>query len=86
MGRRRAVSAVIDPDTGKKIQDWGRTVWWYVVRRDEFPVSYWNGTRWAGSFRDYAAKYRTKEKAEKVAVLLAAKEPNLIGVIDVIEK
>ena len=77
---------MIDPETGKKVLDWGRTVWWYIVKTNEFPYAYWKGDTWGGSFRDYAAKYRTKEKAEKVAVLLATKDPDLIGVIDVIER
>jgi hypothetical protein len=56
------------------------------VDTSQFPYAYWKGTSWGGSFRDYAAKFRTKEKAEKVAVLLAAKDPDLIGKISVIER
>lgn len=91
MGRRRSASSVIDPDTGKKltrqqIRDWGRQVWWYVVDTSKFPYNYWKGDSWGGSFRDYAAKYSTKAKAEKAALLIAAQDPDMIGVIDVIER
>ena len=80
MGRRRTAPAV------KRDPDWGRTVWWYIARTDEIPYSYWNGVRWGSSFRDYAAKYRTKEKAEKFAFELVAKDPTLIGIVKVLKK
>ena len=96
MGRRRAASDVTDPDTGKKltrreIQEWkdkGRQVWWYVVNTGAVPYDYWNEThkRWVGSFRGSATQYRTREKAEKVAVLVAASHPALFGKVDVIER
>lgn len=94
MGRRRPASSITDPDTGKKltrreIQEWkdkGRQVWWYIVRTDQFPYGYWKGAEWGGSFRAYAMKYRTRQKAEKDVVLVAAKYPNLMGKIDVIER
>lgn len=87
MARRRTVSAMIDPDTGEKIRDWGRKVWWYIVKTNEWPYSYWSGHSWGSSFRDSAAKYRTKEKAEKLAFLLVTTEfPELVGIVKVIER
>lgn len=96
MGRRRAASDVTDPDTGKKltrreIREWrdaGQEMWWYVVNRAEWPIHYWNEQRkeWVGSFRASATHYRTKEKAEKAGVLVAATHPHLFGKIDVIER
>ena len=95
MGRRRTATDVTDPDTGKKLtrkellewRDAGRHKWYYVVRTDEFPYSYWNEKtiRFVGSFRGSASRYRTRPKAEKVAVLLAARLM-LVGVIDVLER
>ena len=79
MGRRRTAPPVKDPD-------WGRTVWWYIAKTDEMPYSYWNGQRWGSSFRAYAAKYRTKAKAEKFAFELVARDPSLIGIVKVLEK
>jgi len=98
VGRRRSASTLTDPDTGKKltrreIQDWkdaGRDAhgtWWYVARTDTFPYQYLNRMidGWVG-FRISAAKFRTKEKAEKVAFLFIAKWPGLIGNVEVLEK
>lgn len=98
MGRRRSASSVIDSVTGKKltrreIQDWkdaGRDAhgtWWYVANTGHFPYQYLNRTiNGLVGFRISAAKFRTKEKAEKAAFLFAAQNPLLIGKIIVIEK
>lgn len=84
MGRRRTTTVT--------------SVWWYIVRTDEFPYGYWNrgsdfsgqivrrNPRWVGSFWGYATKYPTEESAEKEALLLVVREPGLMGKIKVIER
>ena len=61
--------------------------WWYVVRKDKFPWYYWNkyGTNWTGFYGE-AFKYRTKNAAEKVALILVGKFPTLLGVVGVHER
>lgn len=65
-----------------------RGKFWHVIRTDEFPYGYYNEreSRWVGSFWGYASKYRSKRTAEEVAVELACKHPDLIGVVSVLER
>lgn len=65
-----------------------RRNFWFVIRRDEWPVGYWNEAHqnWVGSFWGYATMYLTKETAEEVAFDVARLHPKLIGKLDVLER
>ena len=102
MGRRKTVSVgadrqytadlqamtAIEADLLSKKRLKGHKLWWYVVRRDQWPIWYWDqgGRHWVGSFRGLASRYRTKEKAEKALFMVAVSESHLIGHLDVIER
>lgn len=85
MGRRRTKAAVAQEWRDKVRDIHGK--WWYIARTDRFPYDYLNRTiEGFVGFRQNAAKFRTKGKAERIAFKFISENPELLGKIIVLEK
>jgi hypothetical protein len=85
MDRRRS-KAALKREWRDKVRDIHGT-WWYVAFTGHFPYQYLNRTiEGLVGFRINAAKFRTKESAEKAAFRFVADNPQYLGKMLALEK